>query len=96
MYDYAASVSYKHTQFYSSLDNTIKQKTIVKEQKRSLTDVKDYELSSSKSKKPRTIDYDNSSSQTTPDLIDNLIRYLDERNRFTKEQSKDEGKLLKN
>lgn len=43
MYDYASSISYKHKQFYSSLDNTITTKTITKGQKRSLT-VKKIEL----------------------------------------------------
>jgi hypothetical protein len=37
MYDYASSISYRHKQFYSSLDNTITTKTIIKGQKRSLT-----------------------------------------------------------
>jgi hypothetical protein len=37
MYDYASSISYKHKQFYSSLDNTTTTKTIIKGQKRSLT-----------------------------------------------------------
>ena len=37
MYDYAASISYKHKQFYSSLDNTTTTKTITKRQKRSWT-----------------------------------------------------------
>lgn len=37
MYDYASSISYKHKHFYSSLDNTITTKTIIKGQKRSLT-----------------------------------------------------------
>lgn len=35
MYDYASSISYKHKQFYSSLDNSITSKTIIKGQKRS-------------------------------------------------------------
>lgn len=37
MYDYASSVSYRHRQFYSSLDNTVTTKTIVKGDKRPLT-----------------------------------------------------------
>jgi hypothetical protein len=37
MYDYASSISYKHKQFYSSLDNTTTTKMIIKGQKRSLT-----------------------------------------------------------
>ncbi len=37
MYDYASSISYRHKQFYSSLDNTITTKTIIKGQKRLLT-----------------------------------------------------------
>ncbi len=36
MYDYASSISYKHKQFYSSLDNTTTTKTIIKGQKRPL------------------------------------------------------------
>jgi hypothetical protein len=36
MYDYASSISYKNKRFYSSLDNTITTKTIIKGQKRSL------------------------------------------------------------
>jgi hypothetical protein len=42
MYDYASSVSYKHQRFYSSLDNTITAKTIVKRQKRPLNVIKSY------------------------------------------------------
>ena len=37
MYDYASSVSYRHKQFYSTLDNTVTSKTIVKGEKRPLT-----------------------------------------------------------
>ena len=35
MYDYASSISYRHKQFYSSLDNTTTTKTITKGRKRS-------------------------------------------------------------
>ena len=32
MYDYASSISYRHKQFYSSLDNSTTTKTIIKGQ----------------------------------------------------------------
>ncbi|CAF2647367.1 unnamed protein product [Rotaria sp. Silwood2] len=95
MYDYASSVSYKHKQFYSSLDNTITTKTIIKGQKRSLTE---YQTLSPISKKMKTTEFDNlsSSSSTQPDFIDNLLRYLDERSRCKTEQPIKEEKTLKN
>ncbi|CAF0907886.1 unnamed protein product [Rotaria sordida] len=97
MYDYASTVSYKHKQFYSSLDNTTTTKTIIKGQKRSLTE---YQELSSISKKTKTTEFDNlsSSSSTPPDLIDSLLRYLDERSRHKIEKSigEKEKKPLKN
>ncbi|CAF4629005.1 unnamed protein product [Rotaria sp. Silwood1] len=94
MYDYASSVSYKHKQFYSSLDNTTTTKTIIKGQKRSLTE---YPALSPISKRMKTTEFDNlSSSSTPPDFIDSLLRYLDERSRQKTEHSIKEEKPLNN
>ncbi|CAM4747753.1 unnamed protein product [Rotaria magnacalcarata] len=91
MYDYASTVSHKHKEFYSSLDNTTTTKTIIKRQKRSLTDCLP---ASSISKKTKTSEYDNSSS-TPPDFIDNLLRYLDERSRLKTGELSEEQEALK-
>ena len=77
MYDYASTVSYKHKQFYSSLDNSTTSKTIIKGQKRPLI-LKD---SSFNPKKPKTMDYEALSPKPSPDFIDNLLQYLDKRSR---------------
>ncbi|CAF3687444.1 unnamed protein product [Adineta steineri] len=102
MYDYASSISYRHKQFYSSLDNTTTTKTIIKGEKRPLTE---YQQLALVSKKLKTDNNNNKlSSSTPPDLVDNLLRYLDERSRpttehFTHEYEKsvnDEMKRKKN
>ncbi|CAF3714204.1 unnamed protein product [Rotaria socialis] len=91
MYDYASTVSRKHKEFYSSLDNTTTVKTIIKGQKRSLPD---YPPAPPISKKTKTSAYNNSSS-TPPDFIDNLLRYLDERSRLKTGELPEEQEALK-
>jgi hypothetical protein len=81
MYDYASSISHKYKQFYSSLDNSITTKTITKEQKRPL-----YEQSLSISKKSKVMIYEDLSPKPSPDFVDNLLRYLDERSQNKTEQ----------
>ncbi len=95
MYDYAASISYKNKQFYSSLDNTTTTKTITKAGKRPLTVktielyselfdfflIKEHKPSSSISKKSNVVIYKDLSPRPPPDFVDNLLQYLDERSR---------------
>ncbi|UJR27138.1 hypothetical protein I4U23_008437 [Adineta vaga] len=93
MYDYVSSVSYRHKQFYSSLDNKTTSKTITKEKKRSLMDSTHQPVVISK--KSKTNEYVKSSLPSTPpDLIDNLLRYLDERSHNVIKYSVDEQNSL--
>ena len=81
MYDYASSISYRHKQFYSSLDNTTSAKTIVRGTKRPHPVGNSDGLPSSKS--TSYVNDDVHSLLTPPDFIDHLLRYLDQRSHAT-------------
>jgi hypothetical protein len=56
--------------------------------------MKECEQSSPIAKKSKTNDYDKSFSSPSPDFIDNLLRYLDERSHITTEQEIQEHEPL--